>query len=28
MYYRRYFLWPYFGGNCVAPHDIKIKIKL
>ena len=28
MNYRRYFLWPYFGGNCVAPHDIKIKIKL
>lgn len=26
--YSRYFLWPYFGGNCAAPHDIKIKIKL
>ena len=28
MNYRRYFLWPYFGGNCVAPHDIKIKIRI
>jgi len=24
---RKYYLWPYFGGNEVAPHDIKIKIK-
>ena len=24
---RKYFLWPYFGGNETAPHDIKIKIK-
>jgi hypothetical protein len=23
----RYYLWPYFGGNEKAPHDIKIKIK-
>lgn len=22
-----YYLWPYFGGNLVAPQDIKIKIK-
>lgn len=21
-----YYLWPYFGGDEVAPHDIKIKI--
>ena len=25
---RRYFLWPYFGGDEVAPHDITIKVKL
>jgi len=25
--YRRYQLYPYFGGNETAPHDIKIKIK-
>ena len=24
---RKYFLWPYFGGNETAPHDIKILIK-
>jgi len=24
---RRYMLYPYFGGNETAPHDIKIKIK-
>ena len=24
---RKYYLWPYFGGNETAPHDIKIKIK-
>tara|TARA_R110002020_G_scaffold74137_4_gene189988 strand:- start:270 stop:824 length:555 start_codon:yes stop_codon:yes gene_type:complete len=24
---RRYFLYPYFGGNEKAPHDITIKIK-
>ena len=24
---RKYTLWPYFGGNETAPHDIKIKIK-
>jgi|TARA_R100000479_G_C6371660_1_gene197331 hypothetical protein len=24
---RRYQLYPYFGGNETAPHDIKIKIK-
>ena len=24
---RRYYLYPYFGGNEYAPHDIKIKIK-
>ena len=23
----KYYLWPYFGGNETAPHDIKIKIK-
>lgn len=23
----RYYLWPYFGGDEVAPHDIYIKIK-
>lgn len=22
-----YQLWPYFGGNCKAPHDIKISLK-
>lgn len=22
-----YYLYPYFGGNCVAPHNITIKIK-
>jgi hypothetical protein len=25
--YRRYELYPYFGGNETAPHDIHIKIK-
>jgi len=25
--YTRYILWPYFGGDEAAPHDIKIKIK-
>tara|TARA_R100000908_G_C3665873_1_gene91018 strand:- start:103 stop:645 length:543 start_codon:yes stop_codon:yes gene_type:complete len=25
--YRKYKLYPYFGGQEVAPHDIKIKIK-
>ena len=25
---RRYLLWPYFGGDEVAPHDITIKVKL
>ena len=24
---RRYYLYPYFGGNEYAPHDITIKIK-
>ena len=24
---RRYYLYPYFGGNEFAPHDITIKIK-
>ena len=24
---RRYYLYPYFGGDETAPHDIKIKIK-
>jgi hypothetical protein len=24
--YRRYRLYPYFGGDEVAPHDITIKI--
>jgi hypothetical protein len=24
---RKYFLWPYFGGQETAPHDIKILIK-
>ena len=24
---RKYQLFPYFGGNETAPHDIKIKIK-
>lgn len=23
----KYYLWPYFGGDEVAPHTIKIKIK-
>tara|TARA_Y100001972_G_scaffold36863_1_gene45379 strand:- start:42 stop:578 length:537 start_codon:yes stop_codon:yes gene_type:complete len=23
----KYYLWPYFGGDETAPHDIKIKIK-
>jgi len=23
----RYYLWPYFGGDETAPHDITIKIK-
>lgn len=23
----RYYLWPYFGGDETAPHDINIKIK-
>lgn len=23
-----YMLWPYFGGDEVAPHDIKIKLKV
>lgn len=23
----KYGLWPYFGGNQVAPHDIKIELK-
>lgn len=22
-----YYLWPYFGGDETAPHDIKIKVK-
>lgn len=25
---KRYLLWPYFGGDEVAPHDITIKVKL
>ena len=25
--YKRYFLYPYFGGNETAPHDITIRIK-
>ncbi len=25
--YKRYYLYPYFGGDEVAPHTIKIKIK-
>ena len=25
--YRHYYLYPYFGGDEKAPHDIKIKIK-
>tara|TARA_Y100000385_G_scaffold287717_1_gene352557 strand:+ start:2269 stop:2808 length:540 start_codon:yes stop_codon:yes gene_type:complete len=25
--YRRYYLYPYFGGDETAPHDIVIKIK-
>lgn len=25
---RRYLLWPYFGGDEVAPHDIEIRVKL
>ena len=24
---RRYYLYPYFGGNEFAPHDITIQIK-
>ena len=24
---RKYYLWPYFGGDETAPHDITIKIK-
>ena len=24
---RRYYLYPYFGGNEYAPHDITIRIK-
>lgn len=24
---RKYYLWPYFGGDETAPHDIKIRIK-
>ena len=27
MNYKRYYLYPYFGGDEVAPHTIKIKIK-
>ena len=26
-YIDRYYLYPYFGGQKTAPHDIKIKIK-
>jgi len=26
-YSKSYYLWPYFGGDEVAPHDITIKIK-
>ena len=25
---RRYLLWPYFGGDEVAPHDVTIRVKL
>jgi len=25
--YRRYYLYPYFGGDETSPHDIVIKIK-
>ena len=25
--YRHYYLYPYFGGDEKAPHDIKIRIK-
>jgi hypothetical protein len=24
---KNYYLWPYFGGDLEAPHDIKIKVK-
>ena len=24
---RKYYLWPYFGGDETAPHDIQIRIK-
>ena len=27
-YKKRYYLYPYFGGDEVAPHTIKIKIKI
>ena len=27
MNYKKYYLYPYFGGDEVAPHTIKIKIK-
>ena len=25
--YRKYYLYPYFGGDETAPHNVKIKIK-
>lgn len=25
--YNKYILWPYFGGDETAPHDIKIRLK-
>jgi len=24
---KRYYLYPYFGGNEFAPHDITVKIR-